>query len=167
MVPSTPFSTYSPFPSFVSQPSISYPPFVFSNTLTTSPATTSANTSSLSGAGSSSNAESPPPEPKVSELKMIPMPTIPVPGTAEFDQRNETKYLTMGIKTEKEETKFAEPAKYIDPMQPTPPSWGYNLPAAANYAIYNNFYGPPPYYPQYSYGSEGYTPQNPAYCGQL
>lgn len=57
----------------------------------------------------SSSNESPPPEPKVVDLKSI--SHIPLPGTAEFDQRNDSKYLTvggMGLKLEKDDYKLVD-----------------------------------------------------------
>ncbi|KAE9413878.1 hypothetical protein Angca_007644, partial [Angiostrongylus cantonensis] len=115
--------------------------------------------------GSSSN-ESPPPEPKVSDLKLL--ANIAVPGTAEFDQRNESKYVSVGgvgLKLEKEEQKYVE-NKFPSGSPPTSAAWAYPLPTTS-YSIYNNFYATPPnYYHHYGYTSD-YTPQNPSYCGQL
>ncbi|KAJ1348645.1 hypothetical protein KIN20_003995 [Parelaphostrongylus tenuis] len=119
MIPSTPFPTYNPFPSFVPQPTLQYPPFVFSNSISNSTATTSSrHVASPNVSGSSSN-ESPPPEPKVSDLKLL--SNIAVPGTAEFDQRNESKYVTVGgmsLKLEKEEQKYVE-NKFPNTSPPT------------------------------------------------
>ncbi|VDP18398.1 unnamed protein product [Heligmosomoides polygyrus] len=115
--------------------------------------------------GSSSN-ESPPPEPKAAEFKSL--SHIVIPGTAEFEQAGDSKYLTMaglGLKQEKEEQKFTD-AKYQNGSSSAPAAWSYPLPTAS-YSIYNNFYTTPPnYYHQYGYTSD-YTPQNPSYCGQL
>lgn len=61
---------------------------------------------------SSSSNESPPPEPKAAEFKSL--SHIVIPGTAEFEQAGDSKYLTMaglGLKQEKEEQKFTD-AKY-------------------------------------------------------
>ncbi|CAJ0575659.1 unnamed protein product, partial [Mesorhabditis spiculigera] len=45
----------------------------------------------------SSSADTPPPEPKVSTpIEYKPM-TLPLPGTAEFDMRNEAKYASLGL----------------------------------------------------------------------
>ncbi|WKY14772.1 hypothetical protein Q1695_000362 [Nippostrongylus brasiliensis] len=115
--------------------------------------------------GSSSNG-SPPPEPKAAELKSL--AHIAIPGTAEFEQTSDARYLAvsgLGLKSEKEEPKYIE-VKYPSTSPPAPSAWTYALPSA-NYSIYNNFYTTPPtYYQQYGYSSD-YTPQNPSYCGQL
>lgn len=57
-------------------------------------------TNKTCGDTASNSSDSPPPEPKA-EMKLIPMPPIPLPGTAEFNATNETKYMsTLGIKKE-------------------------------------------------------------------
>lgn len=68
-----------------------------------------------SGETGSTSSDSPPPEPKT-EMKPIPMPTmpiIPVPGTAEFNAATEAKYMN-NANIKKETDYSAEALKYTD-----------------------------------------------------
>ncbi|CAI5456223.1 unnamed protein product [Caenorhabditis angaria] len=124
--------------------------------------------------------DSPPPEPK--DIKLT-MPMIPIPGTDEFNLRNEVKYQQVttlhqqvaqlkGVTLE-EQQKFLAEVKY-DPTPLVPQvqsaaatsvtaatisAWPYT---SANYPYFNSYFPSNYYYP--GYGND-YTPNNAAYCG--
>ncbi|CAB3400797.1 unnamed protein product [Caenorhabditis bovis] len=118
---------------------------------------------------SGSSNDSPPSESK--DLK-VSMPMIPIPGSEEFNMRNEAKYqhtnLAKSDIISSEDSKFGLTDIKYDPsgnsaiaqQQATAASlWPYTT---TSYPYFNNYF-PPNYYYQ-SYGND-YIPNNAAYCG--